>query len=170
MNMVTDYNDSGQRKDLLIRFVIFFVICVLCITVPLYYLFNIPDKVLDQLNSSMFSEKKEQKKIDEIRAIIVELDGYVEENKYQKEYEYCVEKLFRYAKDSIDQSNHYKLYLLKVSDLYERIAKVYELSSKDELESLKKIVENKDDEISRLKKELEEITINYKVLQMSNKN
>ena len=163
--MSPNYNESEDRKTILTRFIIFYCICVLCITVPLYYLFNIPDKVLGQLNASRFSEKSELKKLDRIQAIVDELDTYVKENNYEKEYEYGFKKLFIYAKDSVDQSGQDKIFLLKISDLYEQIAKIYELGGKAEIERLTKEMESKDMEIEKLKDDLNECTIDLKVLQ-----
>ncbi|MFZ4546117.1 MAG: hypothetical protein ACOYN4_01710 [Bacteroidales bacterium] len=166
-------NDSEDRKAMLTRFIVFYVICVLCITVPLYYLFNIPDKVLSQLSASRFMEKNEQEKIDRINTIIAELDQYVKENKYEKEYKYCYEKLYTYAKDSIDQSVAYKIYVIKVSDLYQRIKEIYEQAGKEEIERLQKEVESKDKELDDCKEKFEkekektqELTTRNQVLQM----
>jgi peptidoglycan hydrolase CwlO-like protein len=161
-------NDSEDRKAMLTRFIVFYVICVLCITVPLYYLFNIPDKVLSQLSASRFSEKNEQDKLSRIKSIMDELDSYVKENKFEKEYNNLYPKLYNLAQDSIDKADQSQIVMLKkVSDLYEQIAKIYALGGKVEIESLKKDIESMEEEIKSITKELDDCKLNYKILQLT---
>ena len=164
-------NNSEDRKAMLTQFIVFYIISVLCITVPLYYLFNIPDKVLSQLNASRFSEKNEQDKLNRIKSIMDELDLYVKENKFEKEYNNLFPKLYNLAQDSIDKSDESQIILLKkISDLYEQIAKIYALGGKLEIESLKKDIESKDEEIETIKKELDDCKLDNKFLKLMPKN
>jgi hypothetical protein len=161
---INNYHDE-ERKTLLIRFIVIYVISILCIIVPMYYLFDLPNKDLNHLSGSNYPEKSELKKIARINSIMDELNSYAKENRYMKEYNYCIENLYRFLKDSVDQKNDYKSILLKISDLYEGMAKIYEEGGKVEIENLKKQLEEKDKENTDLKKELQDCTINYKVLQ-----
>lgn len=161
--MSPSQNENEERKTLLIRFVVFYAICILCITVPLYYLFDIPDLVLSKLNNTKPQNNNEQVMLDSIQSIIKKLDGYLNESKYENEYKNGYFKLFNYANDSLKSEPH-KTFLLKVSKLYEEIEKTFEKGGKDEIEKLKKENEEKDLKIQETEEDLKKCEIDYGIL------
>ena len=149
--MSPNHQDSEDRNTILTRFIVFYIISILCFTVPLYYLFNIPDKVLSELKSSRSSEKTEQDKLNRIKSIIDEQDKYVKDKKYGKEFEYGFKQLYNIAQYSIDKSNQFDIFLLKkVSDLYEQFTKTGDGGGKEKVDSLRKVIVDKDAEIKEL--------------------
>jgi len=168
--MSLNSEDNEDRKTMLIRFVTFYTICVLCITVPLYYLFNIPDYYMGNFKEDKPSNKNEQVKLDSIQSIINKLDGYMNENKYENEYKNGCLKLFNYANDSLDKDDPYKPFLIKVSNLYVRIGKIYEDGGKEEIEKLKNEIEEKDKEILKLEDDLRDEKLKVEIEKIRNNN
>jgi hypothetical protein len=150
---MTDFHQgsSNDRNTLLIRFMLIYIICILCAIVPLYYLFNIPGIALQKLKVSEMSVKSQKDKIDHYQLIMTDLDKYLAENKLEKEYRKCVDDLYSIAKDSIDEKNLYKPLFIKITDLYEMIEKINEGGGKAEIDKLKE----ENEKLATEKKELE---------------
>lgn len=126
----------------------------MCLTLPLYYLFNIPDKALSDLGASKNRTQNEKELIDKTKGFINELDLHLAETKFGKEYDYYVLELYKYFRDNLDESHPYYFIMNKTVDLYESIAKVYIEGGKSEIERLKLDISAKDAEILRLSNEI----------------
>jgi len=153
-------DDSDNRNTVMTRFILIYIICLLCAIVPLYYLFNIPGKVIQKLKVSELSVKSQKIRIDRYQTIMTELDKYLAENKFEKEYTKGVYDLYAFAKDSIDERNLYKPLFIKIADLYEKIEKINSAGGKADIErlteenkTLKSDLKDKEREIKSLEKE-----------------
>jgi hypothetical protein len=140
---------SDNMNTAFTRFLLIYIICILCAVVPLYYLFNIPGIALQKLKVSEMSVKSQKNRIDRYQSIMTELDKYMAENKFEKEYKKSVYDLYCLAKDSIDEKNLYKPLFIKITDLYGAIEKMNEGGGKADIDKLKEeneklVGENKD--------------------------
>lgn len=147
---------NEDRQAIITKFVLLYVICILCFLVPMYYLFNIPDKIINKLNVTEYSAKNQQKKLDRYKLIWGELDAYIAEDKISMEYHNSLNKLYALAKDSIDEKNLYKPLYLKISYLYENIEKENALGyGKTKFDELKKEYEQLKTDYQKLESELD---------------
>lgn len=135
--MSESFNTGNDRSTITTRFLLVYIICILCAVVPLYYLFSIPDKAIQKLKVSELSEKKQRKNIERYKEIMVDLDKFLTEKKLEKEYRDCIDVLYRFAKDSVDEKNLYKPLFIKIADLYENLGKMNEGGGKAEIDKLK---------------------------------
>ena len=150
---MSNQNSSDDvRKTAMTRFILIYIISILCAVIPLYYLFNIPGRAIRSLKVSEFSSRGEMKKIQRMDEIMGNLDKNMQESKFEKEYRDGIDALYRFTKDSIRQNNIYRPQLMKLSDLYEKIGKIYLEGGKAEVERLKD--ENK--ALTAEKKQLEQ--------------
>ena len=106
-----------DRSVILTRFILLYIVSILCAIIPLYYLLNIPDMAIGELKASKLSAKGQKEQIEGFIQIYTELEQYKEKNQFLKEYTYLKNKLYNFAKDSVGNSNLYKPLFLKVSDL-----------------------------------------------------
>jgi hypothetical protein len=149
-------NDTEERKDKLIRFIVFYIICILCITIPLYYLFNIPNVMLGKLNVSSEPQQKEDVHAAKVYEYIKELESYRKESKFEKEYKSGYLSLYDYVKKNMDTLDPRYPVLIKLSDLYEALDKIKEEGGKAEIELLKTQLKEKEDKVDELEKDLDD--------------
>jgi hypothetical protein len=154
-------DDDDNRNTIMTRFVLIYIICILCAVVPLYYLFNIPGKAIQKLKVSEMSVKSQKIRIDRYQSIMTEIDKYLAENKFEKEYKKSVYDLYAFAKDSIDEKNLYKPLFIKITDLYQAIEKMNEGSGKAELERLTEENKTLKSEKKDLEKERDDLKEKY---------
>jgi hypothetical protein len=96
---------------------------ILCAIIPLYFLFNIPDKNISELRASKFSVKGQTDRLDSILVICDSLDKSLSEKNLRMEFHFT--KLLS-AYEHIDKKELYWPLFLKVSTLYQYINKINE--------------------------------------------
>ena len=159
-----------DRSVILTRFILLYIVSILCAIIPLYYLLNIPDMAIGELKASKLSAKGQKEQIEGFIQIYTELEQYKEKNQFLKEYTYLKNKLYNFAKDSVGNSNLYKPLFLKVSDLYEFIQKMNENSTdKATLDKCKAELENMEKEKKDVDEKLNDCKVQLGICQGSHK-
>ncbi len=133
----------------------------MCLTLPLYYLFKIPERALSDLGSSNTKVDNEKEFINKAKVFINELDQSLSETKFGKEYDYNVLELYRLVRESLDEKHPYYFLTHKTVDLYEKIAKVHNESGKSEIDKLMIEIAAKDAELLRLNNEMNREKIDH---------
>ena len=168
--MTSIQSENEERKSLLIQFVVFFVICVLCITVPMYYLFGIADKDLSKLSSPKTSEKEEKIIIQQMDSLTKNLQSYINVKYYKVEYTTDYKKLYALVENQINQSNVYKPFLLKMAKLYETVEETYDPNIQEQLTNKKADYDKLEQENKDLKEKKENADKELAKCQMSKSN
>lgn len=119
-------NDSN-RNLIITRFVLIYIASVFCILIPLYYLFDIPDKNISELKATNMSLAGKKKNIERLISIYDSLDNALAENNLRKGH--FARKMFDITYDSIQKDDPYLPLYLKIASLYQQIDKVMENES-----------------------------------------
>ncbi|MCX6270823.1 MAG: hypothetical protein NTU44_06315 [Bacteroidetes bacterium] len=141
--METKTPSNEERNSLITRFILMFVVSLLCAIIPLYFLFSLPDKAINKLNARGMSIKAQKEKVERLKTLIADLDKFWKEKNFGKEYTNSSGKLYNFAKDSIDESDINKFVYVRISDIYDSIQKAGEGTGGNENEELKKLKEDK---------------------------
>lgn len=164
--MVGSSIKDNDRSAILTRFIILYIVSILCGIIPLYYLFAIPDVAISELKASKLSTKGQQEQIDRFKELFSELDQFKEKKQFLNEYKNLNFKLYNFAKDSVDKTNLYKPVFIKVSDLYEYIQKMNEQGAdKESIEKLKTELETIKNAKEAVDQQLKDCAIEKGVLQ-----
>jgi hypothetical protein len=159
-----------DRGAILTRFILLYIVSILCAIIPLYYLFNIPEVAFSELKASKLSAKGQQEQIERFELIYSELDQQKDKNNFLNEYQNLALKLFNFAKDSVENTNPYKPLFVKVPGLYQDILKMNQQSADKELiEKLKGDVEKLTKEKEKVEEDLDDCKVELRVLQRTPK-
>jgi hypothetical protein len=116
--MSNSLNNSNDRNTMMIRFVIVYVVCLLCAIIPLYYLFSLKDLVPEKLDLPKKESKDDIRSITRFQQITSQLDSILNKQNMAPESIAILTSLFTFTKDSLDRSVPYKPLFLKTYDLY----------------------------------------------------
>jgi hypothetical protein len=120
---MSDAHGNDNRNAMITRFVIVYVICILCAIVPLYYLFNMAEVVPAKLSLPKKDAKNETMPIVRFRQITLQLDSTLDKKNMATERGYILDKMYRFVTDTVDKANPYKSMYLTFYELYKyRIA------------------------------------------------
>ena len=100
-----------------IRFIVVYLICILVVFIPLYYLFNISEMDPGKLNLPKKEGKEQNNVSDRFQIIMLKLDSVIALKDMVIERTSYMIKLNN-LKDSISPNDPSKLLLLKIYDLY----------------------------------------------------
>jgi hypothetical protein len=112
--------DKDERNIILTRFIVLYVICVLCALIPFYYLFKIPGITQEKFDTikGYYANKKD--KVDQFRMNTVKLDNFLKGDFRKAEFEENLNLCFS-AKDLIDPNNPYDSLFYDIKKLYKAI-------------------------------------------------
>ena len=157
--MATPPPNPDERNAILFRFILFYVICILCALIPLYYLFNVNGEMSKRISVSGVSSKKQNETLEKFLKVVSDVDKRLASDKIDNDYKALVFDLFEIARnDSIKEKNVYNPLLLKIARLYEKIQVYSQIdirTERDDLKSKLKELQNKYDQLNTDKIKLE---------------
>jgi hypothetical protein len=152
--MATLAPTPDDRNAILFRFIIFYVICILCALIPLYYLFNVNGEISKRISVSGVSSKKQNESLEKFLKVITNVDKRLASDKIDNDYKAMVFDLLEIARnDSIKENNVYDPLLLKIARLYEKIQFYSQIDIRTERDELKAKLKELQDKYDKLNDE-----------------
>ena len=147
-------SNQPERNTMISRFIIIYLLCILCVFVPLYYLFNIPDKAmaipkLKMLDETGKPDKEMSQKIEDYKRSMKIVDSCFEKKYFGSIYRSHLDALYKISSDKLLENASLAFYFNKIWFLYE--------SNGNLTDSLEKKVSKLNEDLNNCNKEKKDL-------------